>query len=158
MKLKVTKDWCVNMACNEIGSEVSAGPISGDVFFSKKPVLENTNEGSRIALGIFINLMRRKSTLSVEELAAKARIDIGEVLSIEEDANYVPDVRTLFRLSKVFNVSQKKLMGLSGLTKPKDVTYIDETVKYAARSESVEVLNSEEEAALDAIIKVLSER
>ena len=49
-------------------------------------------------------------------------------------------------------------MGLSGLTKPKDVSYVEEAVRYAARSESIEELSAEEQAALYGLIFVLSEK
>src|SRR3546814_11560671 len=82
--------------------------------------------------------MRRRSRLSIEALAEKTEVEVGEILSIEKDAHYVPEMRTIYRLALAFGVSQKQLMGLSGLARPKDVTYLDEDVRYSARSESIE--------------------
>ena len=49
-------------------------------------------------------------------------------------------------------------MGLSGLTVPKDISYVEEAVRYAARSESLSKLTPDEQAALDGLIAVLSEK
>ncbi len=49
-------------------------------------------------------------------------------------------------------------MGLSGLTRTKEAGFISEAMRYAARSESLEDLNDDEQAALDGLIMVLSEK
>lgn len=158
MKTEMTKDWCIAMARLEAGAEIGAGVIAIDPVFNADFQEEEAVEESRLALGRFVSLMRRRSRLSIEALAEKAEVEVGEILSIEKDAHYVPEMRTIYRLALAFGVSQKKLMGLSGLTRPKDVTYLDEAVRYAARSESIADLTAEEQAALDGLIAVLSEK
>ena len=49
-------------------------------------------------------------------------------------------------------------MGLSGLTRPKDIQYVEAAVRYAAKSESIASLSPEEQAALEGLISVLSEK
>jgi hypothetical protein len=49
-------------------------------------------------------------------------------------------------------------MGLSGLTRSKDMSFVEDAVKYAARSESLEDLSEEEQAALDGLIAVLGSK
>ena len=102
--------------------------------------------------------MRRQQKLSVEALAERADVDVAEVMSIEADAHYLPDSRTLYQLALIFKVSHKRLMGLSGLTRPKDIQYVEEAVRYAAKSESIASLSPEEQAALEGLISVLSEK
>ena len=102
--------------------------------------------------------MRRGRGWSVEKLADNADIEVGEILSIEEDAHYFPDIRTVYQMADVFSVSQIRLMELSGLSKPKDVRFVEDAVRYAARSESIAALSDEEQAALDGLISVLSEK
>lgn len=157
MDSQLTSEWCLVMAEQELGFEVGAGALALD----PAPELQDENDvadESRLALGRFVTLARRKGGLSVEALAEKADTDVGELLSIERDAHHLPETRTIYRLAMVFGVSQKKLMGLSGLTKPKDVRYVDEAIRYAARSESIARLSKEEQAALDGLIAVLSDK
>jgi transcriptional regulator with XRE-family HTH domain len=144
------------MAELELGHEVGAGPLALDPPPDAADG-DNTDE-SRLALGRFVSLARRRHRLSMEALAEKANVDVGELFSIERDVHHLPETRTLYQLATVFGVSQRKLMGLSGLTKQKDVRYVDEAIRYAARSESISRLTKEEEAALDGLIAVLSER
>jgi len=152
---RITPEWCLAMAHLEIGHEVGAGLTAID------PVPDEEAEGSdesRLALGRFVSLARRGRGMSIDRLAELAEVDVGELLSIERDAHHLPDTRTLYQLAQIFGVSQHKLMGLSGLTRPKDLKFVDEAIRYAALSESVARLTKEEQAALDGLIAVLSER
>jgi len=149
--------WSLAMARSEMGFDIAAGSLAIDPI-AAEGLPENDNaEESRLALSRFVTLMRRKEGISIEALADKADIEVGELLAIEKDAHHAPEVRTIYKLAMVFGVSQKKLMGLSGLTRPKDVSYVDQAVRYAARSESIELLSAEEQAALDGLISILSE-
>lgn len=158
MKIEVTKDWCKTMAQREADAEVGAGFIAADPIFDGEAGYELAFDESRIALGRFVHLMRRQRKLSLEQLAEAADVDVGELMSIEVDAHHLPEPRTMYQLANIFGVSQRKLMGLSGLTRTKDVSYVEEAVRYAARSESLEELSAEEQAALDGLILVLSEK
>lgn len=160
MKFHIPAAWCENMARKEMGMEIGVGLLAIDPFFlEEKPARDNTcGDDSIIPLNRFVHLMRRNKGLTLEQLANQADIDLADLLNIEEDAHYLPEVRAIYNLSKVFNVSQKKMMGLSGLTKPKNKEYIEEAVRYAARSASIEQLSAEEQAALEGFISVLSEK
>lgn len=158
MKINVTKAWCVNMARNEAGAEIGAGLLAMDPIFNFTSELEASGDETRFALQRFIELSRRSKKLTVEELAEQADIEIAELINIESDVHHLPEPRTLYQLAQVFDVSQGKLMELSGLTKPKDVGFIEDAVRYAARSESIDKLSPEEQAALDGLISVLSEK
>ncbi|MEG3087429.1 helix-turn-helix domain-containing protein [Sphingomonas sp. PB4P5] len=164
MEVEFTPEWCIAMAEQEIDFEVGAGTLALDPTFDEQgsdgtqPALQDPGDESRLALGRFVSLARRRSGLTIEALAQKIDLEVGEVLSIERDPHHVPNTRTVYQLAMVFGVSQQKLMGLSGLTRPKDVRYLDEAVRYAARSESIERLSRDEQEALDGLIAVLSER
>jgi len=119
---------------------------------------EAAAEDSRVAFGRFVSLMRRKRQLSIEGLAEVIDIDVGELMSIEEDAHYTPEPRTVYQLASSFEISQGRLMELAGLAKPKDTHFLEKAVRYAARSEPTAALSAEEQAALDGMIAVLSER
>jgi len=158
MKINVTKAWCEKMAHREAYAEISAGLLAIDPIFETESVSEASGDKTRFVLQRFIELGRRDKKLSVEQLAEQADIEISELISIESDIHHLPEPRTLYQLAQTFDVSQTKLMELSGLTKPKDVNYLEEAVRYAARSESIEKLNPEEQAALDGLISVLSKK
>ena len=155
---RLTPDWCLAMAELEIGHEVGAGMTALDPLVTAAAGSLDNSDESRLALGRFVSLARRRERLSLEDLATRADVDVGELLSIERDTQHLPETRTIYQLANVFGVSQRKLMGLSGLTKQKDVKYVDEAIRYAARSESIALLTSEEAAALEGLIAVLSER
>ncbi|WP_436399588.1 helix-turn-helix domain-containing protein [Roseobacter sp. S98] len=157
MTFDISKAWCRNAGAREDGLDIGAGVIAADPMFTHEAGADESPEASRLALGRFINLMRRDQGLSIEALAEKADIEIGELLSLENNAAHLPDVRTLYQLSEVFGVSQEKLMGLSGLTHANDDDYVEEAVRYAAKSASVEVLTEDEHAILNGLISVLSE-
>lgn len=158
MKIDVTKDWCMTMAQLEAGVEVGAGLIAADPIFDGEVVLDDMRDESRLAFGHFVNLMRRGRGWSIEELADSADIEMGDILSIEEDAHYFPEARTVYQMASIFSVSQSRLMELSGLSKPKDVKFVEDAIRYAARSESIKALSDEEQAALDGFILVLSKK
>ncbi len=158
MKIKVTEEWCVSQARLEAGAEVGAGVIALDPTFESDDAKNEPIDDSRVALQRFVELSRRQKNLSRQQLAEQADIDLSELEGIETDMHYMPETRTLYQLANVLGVSQKKLMGLSGLTQPKDVSYVEEAVRYAARSESISRLTPEEQAALDGLIAVLSEK
>lgn len=158
MKIKVTEEWCVSQAQLEAGAEVGAGVIALDPTFESDDAKNEPIDDSRVALQRFVELSRRQKNLSRQQLAEQADIDLSELEGIETDMHYMPETRTLYQLANVLGVSQKKLMGLSGLTQPKDVSYVEEAVRYAARSESISRLTPEEQAALDGLIAVLSEK
>ena len=101
--------------------------------------------------------MRRDRGLTVEKLADEAAVDVGELVSVEEDTRYKPEVRTVYQLANYFSVPRATLLQVAGLTLPKDSRIVEEAVRFAARSEPVEALSNEERAALETFVAVLSE-
>jgi len=157
MKFEISRDWCVSKAKSETDAEIGAGFLGVDPIISPEEDLAVIDE-SRIAFGRFINLNRRKLRFSIEKLAEEADLEVGELLSIEHDVNHEPEPRTIYQLARVFDVDHKKLMALSGLAKSRDSAFIQDAVRYAARSESLADLNDDEQAALEALVSVLVEK
>jgi transcriptional regulator with XRE-family HTH domain len=110
-----------------------------------------------VAFGRFVRLMRRDRGMNREKLAGDADIDILELVNIEEDPYFKPEVRTVYQLSMFFDVPRANLLQIAGLTKPKDERIYEEAVRFAARSEPVSALTPEERAALEMFVAVLSE-
>ncbi|MBK8908913.1 MAG: helix-turn-helix transcriptional regulator [Rhodospirillales bacterium] len=137
-------------------SEIGAGLLALDT--NAESPAPHHGEEAQIAFGRFVRLMRRKKELSVEELAATADVDLGELVSIEDDAHHKPEPRTVYQLARAFDVPNTKLSQLAGLAIAKDVRFKQEAMRFAARSEPIEKLTPEENAALESFIMVLSDK
>jgi len=159
MRLDRSKDWWVKRAIAEGDAPIGAGLLArdpqGEGNTDHKPAGVDDN---RIAFGRFVNMMRRRRGLTIEELADSARLDVSELLVIEEDVHYVPGPRTVYQLARMFDVPQARLMQLAGLTAANDAGLAEEAVRFAARSEAVHKLSPEESAALSAFVAVLSQQ
>jgi transcriptional regulator with XRE-family HTH domain len=160
MRLERSKDWWMARARREGDAIVGAGLLAFDPTPDERPLGGQVAavEETRIAFGKFVNLMRRRRGLSMEQLAQAADLDASELLVIEDDVHHVPDPRTVFRLAETFKVSQRRLMQLAGLAAANDAGFRQEAVRFAARSESVQKLTPEESSALEAFVVVLSEQ
>ena len=162
MKIEFTKERCLRMA--RLESDASADMEIGAAPGAAEPTMVRAEEVSgyeldpNIAFGRFVRLMRRNQHLTLEKLADDARVEITELVEIEEDSRHKPDPRTVFQLAKHFDVPMPKMMQLAGLSAPKDARLVQEAIRFAARSEPVEELNEVERAALEAFVLVLSER
>lgn len=161
MKFVFTKEWCMRMAGLEADAEIGAGAFAVDPIFDDSSVPELAQGGddkAAYAFSRFVRLSRRNRGLSVETLAEQANVEIAELVTIEENVQYKPDLRTVYQLANFFDVPRSNLLQVAGLTIPKDTHLIDQAVRFAARSESVAALTAEERAALEAFVSVLSEQ
>lgn len=159
MKLERSKQWWMARARREGDAVIGAGLLALDPTPEERPSAQAAPvEEIRIAFGRFVNLMRRRRGYTMERLAEVADLDASELLVIEDDVHYVPEPRTVFKLAQTFEVSQQRLMQLAGLTAANDAGFRTEAVRFAARSESVQKLTSEETSALEAFVAILSER
>lgn len=158
MKIDMSKAWCMRMAQLEGDSEIGAGMLAIDPVFDGEEAPAESPEEAGVAFSRFVRLARRGRGLTVETLAERADVELAELLIIEENSQYKPDLRTVYQLANFFGVQRVNLLQIAGLTAPKDSHLIDEAVRFAARSESVAALTAEERAALDAFVSVLSEQ
>jgi transcriptional regulator with XRE-family HTH domain len=149
--------WWRARAEREEGHFIAAGALAMDPDFASafRPQLVE-REQSRVAFGKFIELMRRSKGWTVEDLASEADLEIGDVLLIEDDLTVLPEPRTVYQLARVFKIPQTNLMQISGLSVPRDPNLRQETVRFAARSQSVEKLSDSEHLALEQFVSVLS--
>ena len=160
MRLNLSNEWYRKRSALPDKVEVSAGTI-GALGSPARKVVERDEverELATLAFGRLVNLYRRSKGLRIEELADQARIDPAELITIEEDLHYVPEVRTVYQLSKTLSLRNDKMMELSGNMKARDQALEHAAVRFAARSESVERLTSEEQKALEEFVKYLSEQ
>lgn len=158
MKIEITKDWCVRMAHLEGDAEIGAGISSIDPVFDGETLLTFTEEINNVAFGRFVRLMRRKHRMTLETLADSANVDVAELVEIEDDARHKPEVRTVYQLANYFNVPRAKLLQVAGLTTARDNNLFDEAVRFAARSDPIAELTTQERDALEAFVAVLSKK
>jgi len=160
MKITYSESWCRKMAHIEEDYQVEAG-----VFGYTQNTMQNTMQKpefvvsppSVVPFGRFVKLMRRKEGLSVELLADNADIDLDELVEIEDDSSHMPEPRTVYQLSHFFNVPTKNLMQVAGLSSSRNENLVNESMKFAARSDSTAPLSSEEQAALEAFVTILGQ-
>lgn len=108
------------------------------------------------AVARLVEFWRRSKQLSVTQLAEAARLDEAEVY-VAEHGESVPEPRVLYALSEVLEVSYEKLLYLTGHATDRNETLQHEAIRFAARSESMDKLSQEEEAALHDFIRALAE-
>lgn len=160
MRLERSKEWWLSRARREGDAVIGAGLLAFDPAPEERATSAHgaAVEETRIAFGKFVNLMRRRRGLSLERLADVADLDASELLVIEDNVHYVPEPRTVYKLAQTFDVSQRRLMQLAGLSAANDVGLRQEAVRFAARSEALQKLTPEEASALEAFVAVLSEQ
>jgi transcriptional regulator with XRE-family HTH domain len=156
MKLNLSQGWLENVVADEVGHEIGAG------FLAYKPVeptgalSDVRSEQEQVAFSTFIQLLRRKRRLSIEELANVVQVDIAEILGIETDPQYQPKPRSIHQLATYFKVPVAALTRLSGLADGRREKYTEAAIRFAAKSKGVQNLSRDEEAALSDFVKFLS--
>ena len=164
MKMNLSKEWLAKRAEREDKADVSAGFFNLGMLGSDTekprilPKVSQEQESSRLAFGRLVNLWRRKKGLRMDQLAEKARIDLAELIEIENNIDFIPEPRTVYQLAQILGLSKEMLLQLSGNTLKRDATLGQKAVKFAALSESVEKLNKDEQRALEEFVKFLSEK
>src|SRR4051812_21643076 len=102
MKIVFTKEWCMRMAGLEADAEIGAGTLAVDPILDGASVPEAgqvADDKTAYAFSRFVRLSRRNRGLSVETLAEQADVEIAELVTIEENGQYKPDLRTVYQLA-----------------------------------------------------------
>lgn len=134
---------------------VSVGGLVSDMEMLKP--LAEAETVTRVAFSLLVRLTRRSHGMTPERLAEAADLDLAEVVSIETGEELLPEPRTVFKLAKALKLPEGGLMELAGLVRRHDARLESAAVRFAARSESMERLTKEEEAALREFVRTLSE-
>jgi transcriptional regulator with XRE-family HTH domain len=158
MKMNEDRGWLLTKANEEDNCIISVGGLACRVVAEANASGEEISEATRrVAFARFVELSRRKLRLTVEQLAEQADVDVSQLVEIEEGECAAPEPRTVSQLSRVLNCPQDRMMVISGLARPRDRRLTEATVRFAARSEPVKVLSSEEEEVLSEYVKVVIE-
>ncbi|MGB2622320.1 MAG: helix-turn-helix transcriptional regulator [Candidatus Acidiferrum sp.] len=113
---------------------------------------------SRTAFVNLLNLSRREHKLTWEQFSQKLDVDLAELIEIENDEHYQPTPRTVNKIAIFLRIPAEKLFILSGLARAHDKQFQEAALRFAARSQPVEALSSEEHEALKEYVKFLCER
>lgn len=107
-------------------------------------------------LSALLVLLRRKAGLSQEEVAVRARVDVGEIRAIETDPTVEPSPRTIFQLEQLFQLPERTLVKLSGIATIPNEEFAEEVTRFAADARAMNTLSKEETKLVNAFIKFLS--
>lgn len=155
MRFTFDKEWLQKNVGRDDNLEIAAGSLSLDQI---PPTAGDPASRPAVpAFGRLVNLSRRQRGWTIEDLAASARIDLGEAIRIEHDESYVPGPRTVYQLSNALGLPRERMLQLSGNLIVRDRRLGEQAVKFAARSESAAKLSRQEHSALEEFVKYLNE-
>ncbi len=157
MTHSISAEWSKKMLALDEHVTPGAGPLAARAQVDPDAVSLRAEE-TRLVFGHFINVTRRTRSLTIETLADNADIEVGELLSIEQDPHYEPDLRTVWGLSKALNLPQAKLMELAGLAVPKEGHWLEEVTRYAARSAPIKDVTPDELVFHNAVVAALTKK
>lgn len=154
-KMNNSQEWLLRKAAEEDNCPLSVGGLTHEL--GVRPVAGPPVPLAATALSKLVELRRRELGMSVEQLAEGSKIDVAEVVSIEEGIRLNPEPRTIYNLAGTLRLSSKRLMELAGLVEVRDEKFSRATVKFAAQSEPMEKLTKEEREALQEFVRFFAE-
>ena len=128
-----------------------------DVLEQKLVVQLKTDDLSgsgRIQFGQFLQLLRRRHGLTVDELAVKTGIDRAD-LALMEKGNSAPEPVVISHLSSLYKVPLQQMLRVAGVVRDQDDEFVAHASRFAAQSESFDKLTREEKKALDEFVAYL---
>ncbi len=109
------------------------------------------------AFRLFVQMLRRRRGLTVDDVARQAGLPRDEVISLERTPGGRPTVEAIHRLSELYDVPESKLMALAGIVKDVPDPIRSQASRFVARSESFVKLTREERQAVDEFLGVLKD-
>jgi hypothetical protein len=160
MKLQLNAAWYEKEIDNEEDLQVTAGRSNLDPLLEEARlyrVAHSPREATALAFGRLINLQRRQERMSLEALAEKADVNLGDLINIERSEEFPLEPQTVTKIGHALNLPLPKLLQLSGLMDAEDSDFSEAALRFTARAEPVEKLSREEHMALSEFVKFLSE-
>ena len=153
MKFNSDPEWLKKQAALEDNCFVSVGGLVSAVEDLEQQAQQAT--ASHTAFVNLLNPTRREHKLTWEQFSQKLDVDLAELIEIE---NYRPTPRTVSKIAHYLRVPAEKLFILTGLARAHDRQFQEAALRFAARSQPVTALSSEEHEALKEYVKFLCER
>jgi hypothetical protein len=141
-KIRRDRAWVLKMADAEEGASVGVGGLYGRLQADHL-------HAARRTLAQFVELSRRQLGLTPAELAAQAKMDLSELLSLETGMGAPAGRDSIARLAAVLKVDAEPLLELAGLSPALDSRLGSAAVEFAARLEPVAPLEAREQEALN---------
>lgn len=113
------------------------------------------NEKVRFVFQEVARGLRREKGLAIDQFSKKSGIDKADIIAMERHPDYKPSPLVIHKLSKFYDISQKKLAILAGAIKEMPPRVEEEVSRFAAQSESFSKLTDEERKTLDEFVKFL---
>jgi hypothetical protein len=117
---------------------------------------DSTVRNLHCGLSALLILLRRRSQVSIDVVAAQANVDEDELRRIESGALFEPNPRTIYQLEKHFKLPERTLAVLSGAVRV-DRRVGVESVRFAASSMNIGALSQEERRLMNRFVKFLRE-
>lgn len=115
-------------------------PEMGDVRFAFREVVRG---------------MRKEKGLTIEQLARKIEFPAEELAELERDCTYRATPLLLHKLSRFFEIPQRKLAALAGAITDVPLSFRQRASSFAANSDSFSKLSHEEKKVLDEFVRFL---
>lgn len=112
-------------------------------------------DGMRQAFHLVVQMLRRGRGLTVDKLARDADIDRDEIVAMERNNAYRPSPLTLHKLSKFYDIPERRMLVLAGAIKEAPQGFSETASRFAAQSESFAKLTEEEQRTLDDFVGFL---
>ena len=160
MKLEITREWFERKVMQEGDLEIAAGILARDPLPETQEAeqVEEVADPMRFAFGSLVEYLRRERGLSMEKFAEQAEVAMAEIMSIERDAHFRPEPRTVYQIAHTFKLSNKALLELSGNSRARDTKVHEQALRFAARSGgTVQNLSKDEQKALEEFIAYLGQ-
>lgn len=144
IETKITEDWVRAQADAEEGI-LSVGGLAHRVGMLGSSV---SPEPGRLMLAKFIELARRERKQSPQELAARAGVDLSDVVALENPEWQSPSAQVIESVAAALDVDSLPLLELGGFSRTESKALVELAIEFAARLEAMKPLEPQELEAL----------
>jgi transcriptional regulator with XRE-family HTH domain len=109
----------------------------------------------KVAFREVVRGMRKEKGLTIEQLARKIEFPAEELSELERDCTYRATPLLLHKLSRFYEIPQRKLAALAGAIADVPQSFRERASSFAANSDSFSKLSREEKKVLDEFVKFL---
>ncbi len=153
-KHRPDRQWYARMIQDTIDDDFLIGPAFG----SKPKADAPAEQPLTVAFGLLVRFSRRAKRLSVDQLAEKLIVEASELQHIERDPDFRARPRTISKLANFFDLPVAELMKLAGAAVSNDESFKTNALKFAAHSDDMAALTSEEQDMLRSFVRYLRDK
>lgn len=153
-KHRPDRQWYMRMIQDTLDDDFVIGPAFGAEPKADVPAEQRLT----VAFGLLVRFSRRAKRLSVEQLAGKLTVESDELQRIERDPEFRARPRTISKLADFFDLPVAELMKLAGAAVSNDESLNTKALKFAAHSDDMAALTTEEQDMLRNFVRYLREQ